>query len=200
MEQNIGRLNNRWVLLRTLGVSQAIATTLLILATIPQSWWGIVAPAIACGMMATILTVLQLRKVWASLTLLAEGFLFATAMAAAILGITGESYVPLLLLAFTMVIATEHALDLILKLARQFSKPQNQSIIAFNFNALETSLDNLFRKLTWDGFVFGIGFLLSVSIASLGAAGQIAGVLSDPSLYAVVAALSVAMLILLKGE
>ena len=200
MEQSISRLNNRWILLRALAVLQVVATTMLILATIPQGWWLLIAPAIACGMTAAILTVLQLRKVWASLTLLAEGFLFTIAMVSAIIGINGESYAPILLLAFTMLIATEHALDLILKLARQFSKPQKQSTMEFNLNALETSLHRQYRKLTWDGCIFGTGFLLSLSIAAIATSGSVPSFLADPSLYAVIAAVSIALLIVLKGE
>jgi len=200
MEQAITQLNLRWNLLRTLILLQVTATTLLILATIPEDWLALTVPVVALGFTTATLTALQLKQSWAWLTLLAQAFLFCTALMPAILGITGESYMPILLLAFTMMIASEHGVSLILKYAAQFSRRQERSTIGFNLTVLQDSLRHLYRKLTVDALVFGIGFILSLSIATLGTTLPMAGFLSDPSLYAVVASLSIALLIVLKGE
>jgi hypothetical protein len=132
--------------------------------------------------------------------LLTQGFLFAFALAQTILGITPVANAPILLLAFTMLVAAEHALNLTLKYAGQFSKSQDGSVSEFNMHALDASLNRLYHKLGWDGVVFGAGFLLSVGVATFATSGTVVGFLADPSLYAIIVSLSVGMLIVLKTE
>jgi hypothetical protein len=200
MEKSLGQLRFRWNLLRLISAGQAVATFLLILVAIPLSWWMVTGPVFILGCIATILTVLQWKLAWAWLTLLVQSFLFVIGLLSAVFGFASGAYVPILLLALCMVMASEHALTMTLKYSGQFSGRGNRSVIEFNAQALRASLDHVYRRLAWDGVVFGTGFLLSVAIATIGVVGPTAGFLSDPSVYALVASISLALLIMFKED
>ena len=138
--------------------------------------------------------------VWVWLALLAQAFLFALALFAAVFGAISGAYVPALLLAFTMILASEHVLGRGLTYSSQFSRRGNTMIWEFNADALNATLSRLYKQLARDGLILGVGFALSIIVASLGALGPVVSVLSDPSLYMVIASISLAALVALKEE
>jgi hypothetical protein len=200
MEKSLGQLQLRWNLLRIILAGQVIATSLLILMAIPNGWWIGAVPVFILGSVAALLTVLQWKIAWAWLTLLVQGCLFVVALVSAVFGIASGAYVPVLLLALSMVIASEHVLNTTLKYSGQFSGRENRSVMGFNEQALRASLDRLYSRLAWDDVVFGTAFLISLVIATIGLGGSTSTILSDPSVYALVALMSLAFLILLKEE
>ena len=177
-----------------------IAVSLLLLASIPSAWQAILAPVFAFGYIAASLTVIQLKEVWAWVTIAVQSVLFIFALFPSISGIVGEVQVPILLLTFTMLIATEHTFGLILEYAEQFSGSKSRPLMDYNLPALRTALNHLYRKFASDAAVFATGFLLAVTVATIGPTMPIAGMVSDPSVYAVIALLSIALLIILKEE
>ena len=200
MEKSLGQLRFRWNLLRVMLAAQAMATFLLILVTIPSSWWIVTGPVFILGCVATILTVLQWKVAWEWLTLLVEAFLFVVGLLSAVFGVAGGAYVPILLLALWMVIGSEHVLNMGLNYSGQFSARGNRSVTQFNIQALRATLDHLYRRMAWECVVFGAGFLLSVAIATIAIVGPTAEFLSDPSVYALVASIALALLVLFKEE
>lgn len=200
MEQTIGQLTIRWNLLRIIAAGQAVATFLLILAGIPTRWWPVTGPIFVIGCIATILTAAQCKVAWAWLTEVLQGALFATGLFSMISGINDEAYVPLLLLAFLMAIASEHVLSVILKYSPQFSLRGNHTVVEFNAHALRASLGHVYGRLARDGVVFGVAFLLSIAVASLGAVGMTIPVLSDPSLYLILVSISLAFLFVFEEQ
>lgn len=200
MEKSLRQLRLRWNLLRVISAGQVAATSLLILMAIPSTWWMVTGPVFMLGGVATILTVLQWKVAWAWLTLLVQGFLFVVGLLSVVFGIASGAYVPILLLALCMVMASEHVLSMTLNYSGQFSERGNRSVVEFNAQTLRASLDQLYRRLAWDGVVFGAGFLVSVAIAAIGVVGPAAAFLSDPSVYALVASISLALLVLFKEE
>ena len=200
MEKSLGQLWLRWNLLRAISAAQAAATFLLILTAIPSRWWVVTGPIFILGGVATILTVLQCKVAWAWLTLLVQSFLFVVGLLSAVFAIASGAYVPILLLALCMVMASEHVLSMTLNYSGQFSGHGNRSVSEFNAPALRASLDHLYRRLAWEGVVFGTGFLFSVAIATMGVVSPTATFLSDPSVYAIVASISLALLVAFKEE
>ena len=200
MEQSLSPITLRWNLLRIITLSELAACSLLILVTITRTWWSLAVPVLSLGLIFAALTLIRPRPTLMRVTLLAQGSLFALALGQSILGITLAVNVPILLFVFTIFLAAEHSLTLIMTYAQQFSKPKDGSISIFNLPVLHTSLDRLYRKIAWDGVIFGMGFLLSVAIAIFATNGPVVGFLADPSLYAIIVSLSVAMLIVLKDQ
>ena len=200
MEQNLGQLWIHWNLLRLTSAGEAVATFLVILLAIPAGWWIVTVPIFLLGIIATTLTLVQYKIAWAWLTVLAQGALFTVGLFSAIFEINGEAYVPLLLLGFLMSIASDHILSLTLNYSGQFSRRGRSAVAEFKVPALRASLGDLCRRIAWDGIVFGGAFLLSIAIAALGAVGATVTLLSDPSLYVILLTISLAALIMLKGE
>jgi len=200
MEQNLGQLKIRWNLLRITSAGEAVATFLVILLAIPTRWWMVTSPIFVLGLIATTLTLVQYKIAWAWLTMLVQATLFAVGLLSTISGINGDAYVPLLLLAFLMGIASDHILNMALNYSGQFSQLGNRAVAEFNVSALKASLGDLYRRIAWDGVVFGSAFLLSITVATLGAVGATVAVLSDPSLYVILLSISLAALIMLKEE
>jgi hypothetical protein len=63
------------------------------------------------------------------------------------------------------------------------------------------SLDRLYRRLAWDGIIFGAAYLLSLTVASMGSLlSSVAPALSDISVYVIVTSISLAILIVLREE
>ena len=132
--------------------------------------------------------------------MLAQVFLFALGLFGVIFGFTSEGYVPVLLLAFTLILAGEHAMTTALSYSAQFSNRGELAIREFNSTALRISLNHLYERLARDGLVLGGGFVLSVVAAGLGAFSSASSILSDPSLYIVIASTSLAALLTLKED
>ena len=197
MEHRLAQLMSRWNILRIFATTQLAATYLLLLLLTPSNWWTVVTPVLIFGGITAALAAVQLRVVWAWLTLVLQVFLFGVGLFAIVSGIIGEENVPILLLAFTMLILGEHILSLIMKYAGQFSRPEN--LLGFNLLALSSSLHQLYRKLARDCLIFSGGFLFSLGVAAVVTVGPV-GFLSDPSLYAILAAISLALLVVLKEE
>ena len=200
MEQNLGQLRIRWNLLRITSAGEAVATLLVILLAIPTRWWMVTSPIFILGVVAITLTLVQYKIAWAWLTMLVQAALFTVGLSSTISGINGEAYVPLLLLAFLMGIASDHILNMALNYSGQFSQLGNRAVAEFNVSALKTSLGDLYRRIAWDGVVFGSAFLLSITVAPLGAVGATVAVLSDPSVYVILLSISLAALVMLKEE
>jgi hypothetical protein len=189
-----------WNLLRVISAGLAAATSLLVLVIMPSVWWIITVPVFFVVVISSSLAVAQWKIMWIWLTLVAQIFLFASALFSAVFGIIGEEFVPVLLLAFTMILASEHILTSSLKYSAQFSRSGNRTAAGFNAKALRGSLRHLYRRLARDGVVFGSGFLLSATVATIGALGPTLSILSDLSFYVIIASLSLALLIVLKED
>jgi len=200
MEKILSQLRLRWNLLRIISVGQVVATFLLILVAIPNIWWLVTVPVFALGSVAAVLAVLQWRVAWSWLTLFCEVFLFVVGLLSAVFGIVSTAYVPLLLLALSMIIASEHILSMTLKYGGQFRWHGNRSVMEFNAQVLTASLGHLYRRFAWDSAVFGTVFLASLAIAAVSVVGPTVSFLSDPSVYALVASISLAFLIVFKEE
>jgi hypothetical protein len=200
MEHSLRQLWLRWHLLRVICAGEIVATSVLIMMAIPGTWWTATLPIFLLGALATILTLVRWKIVWEWITMLTQAGLFVVALLSTVAGIVSVAYVPVLLLALSMLLAGERILSTIINYSRQFSKRGNPSALEFNEPALRSSLDHLYQRLGWDGAIFGSGFLLAIAVATLGVTTPPTSYLSDPSLFAIVAALSLAMLIALKEE
>jgi len=201
MEGSLANLRLRWNVLRGFASAIAIVTFTLLLSTIPATIWVLWFLALVVGFVTSILALVKCDIVWNTLTLLEQGVLFVIALLSGFSkGGPGEN-IPILLLAFVMILANEHVLSLISQYHVQF--PTGDSTIGMDFNVpiLRRSLDRLYRRLAWDGAVFGMGFVLSVAVASGGGIlSPIAPVLSDVSLYVLVTSIALAILIVSKEE
>jgi len=198
MEQ--ARLGIRWNLLRVFSATIAVATFLLIFVAIPTRWLIVTSPLFILGLIATTLTVIQSKIAWSRLTTAVQGLLLAVALLSTTFGINDEAYAPLLLLAFTMTIASDHFLSTTLNYSGQFSQPGSSTVSEFNAPAISASLGDLYRRFARDGLVFGVAFLLSIGVAAMGGMGAAVTVLSDPSLYVILLTISLAFLLVLKEE
>jgi hypothetical protein len=157
-------------------------------------------PIFALGVAGAVLTVKDWKTVWIWMSLLAQAFLFTLGLFAVVFGLVGEGDVAILLLGFTMILTNEHAISTTMGYSAQFSNQDGLAVREFNAQALRVSLKRLYRNLARDGMILGGGFVLSVAVGSLGSLGLSASILSDPSLYMVIAAVSLAALLTSKDE
>jgi hypothetical protein len=201
MERGLGNLRTRWNLLRVVAAAIAIATFAVTLATIPLAIWILWVLVLLIGAAVSTVALVKCDVTWSRITLLAQSILFAITLLSAIStgGLAEE--VPILLLAFVMILGTEQALSLIPNYGAQFSLSKSAPVTSFNMPTLQLSLDRLYRRLTWDGIIFGAAYLLSLTVASMGSLlSSVAPTLSDISVYVIVASISLAILIVLREE
>ena len=200
MEQSLTRLRRLWNFLRIICAALAEATLLLILITIPNEWLMPSAPIFVLGIVAAILALAEWKIIWVWVALLAQASLFSLGLFAAVFALTTAEFVPILLLAFTMILVSEQTLTTTLSYSGQFSNRGNLVVLGFNAEALMVSLNHLYKRLARDSLILGAGFVFSLAAASLGAFEPTAPILSDPSLYMVIASISLAALVLLKEK
>ena len=155
-------------------------------------------PILALGVAGAVLAVEEWKAIWIWMSLLAQAFLVVLGLSAVFLGLIGQGYVVVLLLGFTMVLMNEHALSTAMSYSAQFSNERGITIREFNAEALGVSLKRLYRRLARDSLVLGGGFLLAVVAGSISAFAPSASILSDPSLYMVIAAITLAALLTSK--
>ena len=201
MESSLRNLRLRWNLLRAIGASIAIVTFTLILVTIPVGIWILWVLPLLIGVGVTIFAVIKCDVTWSRITLLAQSVLFAIALLSAISARGPVEDVPILLLAFVMIVGTEQVLTLISNYGVQFSISDSDFVTNFNIPTLQRSLDSLYRRLAWNGVIFGTAYLLSIAVAFLGSfLSPVAPILSDISVYVLVASIFLAILIVLRAE
>ena len=198
MEQNLRDFTLRWNILRAFAVGIATATNILTLGILPRNWWLSTIPMLVIGLIVAALAVAQWKSMWIWLTLLVQAFLFILGLSAAIFGFVAETSVPVLLIAFTLILTTEHILTAAASYSPQFSIKCERAILEFNLETYAASLNHLYRRLARNALIFATGFLISILVVSLGAISPAASILSDPSLYIVVASISLAALLTVK--
>jgi hypothetical protein len=201
MESSLGNLRLRWNLLRVIAAAIAIATFTLTLTTIPIAIWTLWVLALLIGISVSALALVKCDVTWSRITLLAQSILFAIALLTAISTGGPAEEVPLLLLAFVMILGTEQVLSLTSNYGAQFSLSKSAPVAGFNVGTLQRSLDRLYRSLAWDGVIFSAAYLLSLTVASMGSLlSPVAPVLSDISVYVLVTSISLAILIVSREE
>ncbi len=201
MENSLTALRLRWKLLRGVASAIVIATFTLILSTIPATFWILWLLALLIGVFTSVVALVKCDLIWNRLTLLGQGILLTIALLSAFSARVPGENVPILLLAFVMVLATEHLLSLISQYSAQFSSSNSATGMDFNVTVLQQSLDRLYRRLAWDGAIFGAGYMLALAVATVGnILGSIAPVLSDVSVYVLVTSIALAILIVSKDE
>jgi len=189
-----------WGILRLITTGLVLTTSIIILLAVPATWWVLVIPFCVVSVVAAILAVVEWRVVWIWLVILVQAFMFTLALFGIVYGLIADEYVPVLLLAFTMILADEHTLTIALSYSPQFANRGDLIVREFNAESLRISLNYLYKLLARDGLILGAGFVLSLVAASFVTFAPAASILSDPSLYIVVASISLAALILLKEE
>jgi len=200
MEQRLAKPGWLWACLRAISVLPVAATSLLILFVIPSGWLLPIVPVIAIDVVAAIMAITYWKTILIWVALIAQIGLFGLGLFAVLSGSTGEGYVPLLLLMFTMLLGSERTLTTTLTYSYQFSTRDNSEVREFNAEALRASIDYLPRKFARDSLILGLGFVLSLVAGSLIPPLTGSLILSDPSLYLVVATISLAALIILKDQ
>lgn len=201
MEENLANLRLRWDVLRGFAGTMTIATFVLILSTIPTSIWALWLLALIVGVLTSVIALVKCDFAWNMLTTLEQGILLGIALFSGVLkGAPGEN-LPILLLAFVMILVSEHTLSLISEHGDQFSPSNHGLEMDFNVPVLRRSLDRLYRRLARDGCILGMGFVLSIAVASTsGILVPIAPLLSDISVYVLVTSVALAVLIVSKEE
>lgn len=200
MDESLVRLRLLWDLLRVISTGLVVTTSILILLAIPAAWW-IPCILFSCiGVVAAILAVIEWKIVWVWVVVLVQALLFTLGLFGVVYGLIDDGYVPILLLAFTMILVTEHTLTTTLSYSAQFSNHVDLTVREFNSESLRLSLNHLYKMIARNSVVFGSGFVLSEVAASMGSFVPTASILSDPSLYIVIASISLAALIVLKEE
>jgi hypothetical protein len=201
MDNSLASLQVRWSIVRILCLVLAFATSLSTLWATPIPWWPATASTVVFALTTAFMSVTYWRRVWIRLTLLSQAVLFIVGLFSSVFVSTAaESLAPVLLLAFCLILGEEHALTSALRYSAQFSQREKDHVSEFNAQALNASLNDLYRKLTSGGIVFVAGFLLSASVATLGEIGGSVWLLSDPALYVIVASISLAFLVALKTD
>ncbi len=196
MESSLANLRLRWNLLRGVACAVAIATFTLILSIIPVTIWALWLLALLVGVFTSVFALVKCDSTWNRLTLVAEGVLFAIALLSAVSTRGPEENIPILLLAFVLILGIEHVFTLIAQYGRQFSTINSPMGMDFNIPILQLSLDRLYRRLAWDGAILSTSYLLSVAVVYLGGImSPIAPVLSDVSVYVLVTSIALAILI-----
>jgi len=201
VESSLGNLRLRWNVLRVIAAAIAIATFTLILTTIPPAISILWVLALLTGSAVSTIAVVKCDLAWSRIALLAQSILFAIALLSAISTGGPADKVPILLLAFVMILGTEQTLSLISNYGAQFSLTNSAHVTDFNIPILQRSLDRLYRRLAWNGVIFGAAYLLVLTVASIGSLlSPVAPALSDISVYVLVTAISLAILIVLRDE
>jgi hypothetical protein len=201
MESGLGKLRLRWNVLRLIAAAIAIATFTLILVSIPAAISILWILALLIGIAVSTVALAKCNVIWSRITLLAQVILFALALLSAISTGGPADEVPILLLAFVMILGTEQGLSLLSNYGAQFSLTNSAYVTDFNIPTLQRSLDRLYRRLAWNGVIFGAAYLLALTVASIGSLlSPVAPPLSDISVYVLVTAISLAILIVLRDE
>jgi len=201
MKNSLANLRFRWNLLRAISTAIAIATFTLILATIPLTTWILWVLALVIGIGVSIVAVAKCDVVWSRITLLAQSILFAIALLSAISRGGPTEEVPILLIAFVMILGSEQSLNLVSNYGAQFSLTNTSQVTDFNLPTLQKSLDRLYRRLAWNGVIFGAAYLLSLTVAAMSSLlSPVGPALSDISVYVIVTSISLGILIVLRNE
>jgi hypothetical protein len=133
--------------------------------------------------------------------LISEVSLFFLPMISALFLFGVPGVFPILILAFVMILFSDHMVNMVSDYGRQFSTISGKTFLDFNTPILEHSLRYLSRRLILNGAVFAGCYLVTI-VALLGELdfSRLAPILSDASLYILVISISLALLVTMKED
>ena len=194
------RIRLRWNLLQGIVAIVVFLSFTFIGIAIPPQFSMIRIVAVSAGLLFSMLASFRSSILWCRIALLTEGIFFAASLVAAIFSSTIAVVVPLLLLAFVMILFTDRTLKQVANYQLQFSD-LNDELFEFNAPVIERSLTDLYRRVAENGVIFAGCYLLTI-LMLLGVfdLSRVAPILSDASLYILVVSISLALLVSTKEE
>ena len=200
MEQSLKNIRLGWWLVRGI-TSLGTFFTFLILATlIPTQLEILRIPAIIMGMILSALVIIKCNVLWARIALISQLALFSVPLLSSLF-LQVPGVLPALILAFVMILLSDHTANLVSKYQRQFSTMDEKVILDFNWPILGRSFKFLYRRLALNGAVFAVCYLVTIGalLSGLDFSG-FAPILSDVSLYILVISISLALLVTMKED
>jgi len=184
--KSIGFIEARWNLARILVIALLASTFILLLLSLPEV---LTLPAIAVSVLGILFgawALLRTSKVWGQVALVAMALLLSLAII--IQSALGSILytLPLLLLAYLMILFLVEAFDVLAKHSSMHSKEMSQLQASRAIPAIEKSLQHVFRKMARVGLILGGCYFLTLTAVSLGSfLASISPLASDTSLYMV---------------
>ncbi|HUK51159.1 MAG TPA: hypothetical protein VLV18_08985 [Terriglobales bacterium] len=190
----------RWNLLQGIVAIVVFLSFAFIGIAIPPQFSMARIAAVFAGLVFSMLASFRSSILWCRIALLTEVFFFATSLVAATFSSTIAAVVPLLLLAFMMILFTDRILNQVACYRLQFSV-LNDRLFEFNAPVIERSLEDLYRRVARNGVIFAGCCLLTILILLAGFdLSRVAPILSDASVYILVVSMSLALLVSTKEE
>jgi hypothetical protein len=152
-------------------------------------------------MVVSVIAAANCNLMWARIALIVELALFSVAMITALFSPEISVALPLLLLAFVMVLFSDRTMNLLANHGQQFSVLGEPLLLDFNAPVLQRSLAHLYRRVARNGVIFAGCYLITIG-ALLGGFDfhRFAPILSDVSLYILAISISLALLVSMKED
>ena len=200
MEQNLKSIRIGWGLVRSIAGLVTFFTFLILAAIIPTQLGVLRIPALIVGIIVSALVSVKCSMMWARISLISQVSLFSVPMLSSLF-LRAPGVLPALILAFVMILFSDHIVGLVSKYGRQFSTMDEKVILDFNWPILGRSLNYLYRRLAVNGAVFAVCYLVTIGALLSGLdLAAFAPVLSDVSLYILVISISLALLVTMKED
>ena len=189
-----------WRLVRSIVGLVTFSTFLILIAIIPAQLGALRIPALLVGIIVSALVAVKCTGMWARIVLSSQVSLFLVPLLSSLF-VRGAVVLPALILAFVMILLSDHMTNLISTYRRQFSAIDEKVVLDFNWPVLERSLTYLYRRLALNGTVFAVCYLVTIValLSGLDFSG-FAPILSDVSFYILVISISLALLITMKED
>ena len=201
MEDSVKKIQFGWAVLRCIAGSVEFFTFAILVAITPTQLELLRALAIVIGILVSVLVAFKCSLVWVRVALILKTSFFIAPMEAAVFASNISNILPVLLLAFVMILFSEHAVSLVSEFSHQFSVLRGEMWLDFNTSALGRSLIGVYRRLARNGVVFASSYVLAIGILLSGFSfNRFVPFLSDVSLYALVVSVSVALLVVVKED
>jgi small-conductance mechanosensitive channel len=200
MEYSVKSIRLSWDFLRGIAGFTEFLTFAIIAAMIPPQLGVLRIPALIVGVVISALAAFKCSLMWARIALISEISFFFIPITWAVFS-SASSVVPVLLLAFVMMMFSEHIVSLFSEYRHQFSTLVGERVLDFNSPALGRSLAGLYRRLARNGILYACCYVITIGVLLTGLGfSRVAPILSDVSLYILVISISLALLVVMKED
>jgi len=200
MENTVDSYIAGWNIVRILSSAFLLLTFgLLTISFPPWSLWvtGLVA---LVGSSFALVAVLKGDRNWARSASLITGVMFFCSLLWHTLSSTLEQNLAMLLLLFVLVLFSAENLNLLCRHQKQYSK-ETLAELPTSVTVLQKSTEEIHKQIGRLGLILGGCYIITIGIVYVGGLlSSFAPVLSDTSLYVVVASISLALLMIIHEE
>lgn len=200
MENTIDSYVAGWTIVRILSSAFLLLTFGLLTISFPLWSLRITGLVALVGIFFGLIAVLKGDRIWVRTTSLITGVMFFCSLLWHTLSSTLEQNLAMLLLLFVLVLFSAENLSLVCRYQKQYSK-ETIAELPTSLIVLQKSMEQIHKQIGRLGLILGGCYVITIGIVYVGGLlGSFAPVLSDTSLYVVVASISLALLMIIREE